>query len=74
MVQSMRKTRKEASKNSVSSIRTREERMKRRNAKTKAKVMASRNSLERGIAALRKKTEEISDSREIKARDRKSVV
>lgn len=69
MVQSMRKTRKEASKNSVSSIRTREERMKRRNAKTKAKVMASRNSLERGIAALRKKTEEISDSREIKASD-----
>jgi len=68
-VQSMRKTRKEASKNSVSSIRTREERMKRRNAKTKAKVMASRNSLERGIAALRKKTEEISDSREIKASD-----
>jgi hypothetical protein len=65
----MRKTRKEASKNSVSSIRTREERMKRRNAKTKAKVMASRNSLERGIAALRKKTEEISDSREIKASD-----
>jgi len=69
LVQSMRKTRKEASKNSVSSIRTREERMKRRNAKTKAKVMASRNSLERGIAALRKKTEEISDSREIKASD-----
>ena len=68
-MQSMRKTRKEASKNSVSSIRTREERMKRRNAKTKAKVMASRNSLERGIAALRKKTEEISDSREIKASD-----
>jgi exonuclease VII large subunit len=63
----MRKTRNEASKNSVSSIRTREERMKRR--KAKAKVMASRNSLERGIAALRKKTEEISDSKGIKASD-----
>ena len=65
MAQSMRKTRNEASKNSVSSIRTREERMKRR----KAKVMDSRNSLERGIAALRKKTEEISDSKGIKASD-----
>jgi hypothetical protein len=67
----MRKTRKEASKNSVSSIRTREERMKGR--KTKAKVMArrTRNSLERGIATPRKKTEEmeISDSKGIKASD-----
>ena len=66
MAQSTKRTRNVASKNSVSSTRTRKaERMLRR----KAKVMASRNSLGRGIAALRIKTKETSDSKGIKASD-----
>ena len=65
MAQLMRKTRREATRSSVSSTRTRES-MRRRRPRARAR---SKNSLVNGIAALRKNKGDKRDSKGIKISD-----